>query len=402
MRIGEFSKKNNISIETIRHYIDLELIIPYKKGGQYEFDENSQKNLNKVLELKSLGFTLNEVKTILVYESLGKFTLEDSNLLNGIFKLKEKEINKKIKELSIMDEKLKNKIKEIAAKEEKKSINIGIHINMLKYFSCLSCGGDLNLEEGNIKNNKIIDGRLKCDCGSEYNIENGILIIENNNRDNENSYENIMEDYLKDTDFSYISNIKKGLDWGHNNLEKLDLNNKVLLEIGSGLGFTLRNLYNILNNSVYIAIDNDINKHIYLKSILENSNLNNNIILICTDFKKIPIKEETIDVFLDCSGSSNYWIEKNDFSINDILKYLKKDAYVLLSYIIFKKIKIDNSINIENRKNFNIKHIKEEIKKYRFNLIDEIATDYLTKPSTYENYFDKGEEVYTYMYYGKR
>lgn len=119
MRIGEFSKRNNISIDAVRHYIDLELIMPHKKGGQYEFDKNSQKNLNKILELKSLGFTLNEVKSILVYESLGKFTLEDSNLLKNIFKLKEKEISKKIQELLRMEEKLKNKINEITAKEEK-------------------------------------------------------------------------------------------------------------------------------------------------------------------------------------------------------------------------------------------------------------------------------------------
>lgn len=402
MKIGEFSRKNNISIETVRHYIDLELINPYKKGGQYDFEENSQRSLNKVLELKSYGFTLNEIKSILIYESLGKFTLEDSNLLKNIFKLKEKEISKKIQELLRMEEKLKNKIKEITAKEEKLTINIGIDINSLKYLSCIYCGGDLYLEEGNIKNNKIIDGKLKCKCKREYNIESGILIVENNKVSNDNSNENIMEDYLRETDINHISSLKKGLDWGHSNLEKIDLGNKVLLEIGSGLGFALRNLYNMLDNSIYIAIDNDINKHIYLKSFLENSNLNNNVILICTDFKKIPIKEEVIDIFLDCSGSSNYWFENNDFSIRDILKYLKKDAYVLLSYIIFKKIGLNNFIKMENRKNFNIKYVKEEINKNRFNTIDEISTDYINKPSLYENYFKEGEEVYIYMYFGKR
>ncbi len=402
MRIGEFSKKNNISIETVRHYIDLELITPYKKGGQYDFDEKSQRSLNKVLELKSYGFTLNEVKSILIYESLGKFSLEDSNLLKDIFKLKEKEINNKIQDLSIMEEKLKNKIKELTSKEEKNVIKVGIDINSLKYLSCVYCGGGLFLEEGNIKNNKIIDGKLKCKCNREYKIESGILIIENRIINNDNRNENIMEDYLRDTDINHISSIKKGLDWGQYNLEKIDLNNKVLLEVGSGLGFALRNLYSMLTNSIYIAIDNDITKHFYLKSLLENSNLNNNVILICTDFKKIPVKEEVIDVFLDCSGSSNYWFQKNDFSIKDILKYLKKDAYVLLSYIIFKKISLNNFIKTENRRNFNIKHIKEEIKSNMFYKIDEISTDYLNKPSLYENYFKEGEEVYVYMYFGKR
>lgn len=403
MRIGEFSKKNNISIEAVRHYIDLGLIIPYKKGGQYEFDENSQRNLNKVLELKSLGFTLNEVKSILIYEMLGKFTFNDEdNLLKNIFKLKEKEINKKIKELSHVEEKLKEKIIEITDKESKDRLSLGIDINNLKYLACVFCGDDLSLEEGNIKNNKIIDGKLKCRCGKEYNIESGILIVENDKMINENNYENFIEEYLKETDKDYTLNIREGLDWSYNKLEKLDLKNKLILEIGSGLGFILRNLYPILNDSVYVAIDNDINKHIYLKSLLEKSNLNNNIMLICTDFKKIPIKEDMVDIFFDGTGSSNYWFEENDFSIGDILKYLKLDSYVFLSYIIFKKISLNNSINKESRKNFNIKYIKEEIKKYKFNMIDEKNSGYTNKPSIYENYFNKDEEVYTYMYFGKR
>jgi len=37
MRIGKFSNINNISIDTIRHYMDLRLIIPENIGGQYFF-----------------------------------------------------------------------------------------------------------------------------------------------------------------------------------------------------------------------------------------------------------------------------------------------------------------------------------------------------------------------------
>lgn len=33
MKIGKFGEKNNLSIDTIRHYMDLRLIIPEKKGA---------------------------------------------------------------------------------------------------------------------------------------------------------------------------------------------------------------------------------------------------------------------------------------------------------------------------------------------------------------------------------
>lgn len=45
MRIGKFSNINNISIDTIRHYMDLRLIIPENIGGQYFFLIRGVKNL---------------------------------------------------------------------------------------------------------------------------------------------------------------------------------------------------------------------------------------------------------------------------------------------------------------------------------------------------------------------
>lgn len=405
MKIGEFSKINKISIETVRHYIDLGLIIPYKKGAQYEFNEKCQNDLKNILELKSLGFTLNEIKSIFIYETLGRLSnTEKNNILHDIFILKQKEINKKINELVEIESKLIKQIDDINEIEIKRNFDLGIDIKNLNLLSCVICGGDLYLEEGNIKNNQILEGKLKCSCGSGYSIKSGILIVdEYSEKNSDEVYNIIIEDYIKETDENYILNVRKGLDWACNELRNIDFVDKAILEIGTGLGFLLRNLYDELDDSsVYIAIDNNIEKHNYLKSLIERSDFKKNIMFICTDFKYIPIKRKSIDLFLDYGGSSNYWFDKNDFSIKDVLKYLKDDSYVGLAYILFNKFALSNFIKEENRKNFNINYIKEEIMKYNFNMISEQKSDYLNKPSIYEDYFSSSEEVYSYLYFGKR
>ena len=63
MKIGKFGEVNNLSIDTIRHYIDLSLIIP-EKGAHYFFDEYCQSDLELIIHYKDLGFSLNEIKEL--------------------------------------------------------------------------------------------------------------------------------------------------------------------------------------------------------------------------------------------------------------------------------------------------------------------------------------------------
>ena len=66
LKIGEFSKIFNVTIKTIRFYEKKELLKPYyidKYSGYRYYNEENIKQMNKILYLKKLGFSLDEIKT---------------------------------------------------------------------------------------------------------------------------------------------------------------------------------------------------------------------------------------------------------------------------------------------------------------------------------------------------
>ena len=64
MKISEFAAKYNVSNDTIRYYMKLNLITAEKEGSHYQFDERCEKQLEEILRLKKMNFFLQEIKEI--------------------------------------------------------------------------------------------------------------------------------------------------------------------------------------------------------------------------------------------------------------------------------------------------------------------------------------------------
>ncbi|MGH1042138.1 MerR family transcriptional regulator [Bacillus wiedmannii] len=405
MKIGKFGEVNNISIDTIRHYMDLGLIIPERKGSHYFFDEYCQTDLELILHYKELGFSLNEIKELFFYKNLAKsMNYKKDTFYQSLFKLKYDQMEQEIELLEKRRDKLKEVLHDLLLTNETSNSIIGIDLSVLHLLTCSNCSKKLILQDGIITNNQITEGRLLCNCGEEYIITSGIITAGKSFKLNEQtSLEDTISDYIHETDNAYLENMHREGEWAKKKLIHLNLNNKLILDLGSGLGFFLRNIYEELpEDCLYIAVDRDLNKLLFLKDVLARRNPKRNILFICADFLNIPIQNQSVDVVIDHSGTSNYSFEHEDFLLRELNPLFKTDCYLVSLFILFKNFSSNSQITNNFRENFTLSKVTKEIQNLHFQSIDESTSNYLKQGGKYEDFFVQGEEIYTYSFFGKR
>lgn len=405
MKIGKFAETNRLSIDTIRHYMDFGLIVPEKKGGQYDFDSRCQMNLENILELKGMGFSLNEIKMIFFYKNFGRLTdYEADHYYKMIYLDKFKKLEEEIKDLVNSREKLKQKLDQLKTKKSGPDSVMGVDLKVLDLLRCTKCSSPLTLQDGSISRNQVMEGKLECECGHSYTISSGVLMAEGALEHAAGMPEDShITEYILETDQSYLENLHLGLEWSKRKMEKLKLDNKILLELGSGVGFFLRNILEDLpENCLYIAVDRSFPRHLYLKGLLERSGLKRNILFICSDFLNLPLKDGISDVLIDHAGTSNYSFEHTSFLLKDIDHLIKNDAYLMASYLVFKNFSHKSKIKEAFRGNFMTEKVKEKVKELGYTMLDERKSGLVDKGGRFENFFVEGEEIFSYAIFGKR
>lgn len=402
MKIGAFAKQNMVTIDTIRYYIDMELLVPQKVNKQYEFDRQCQRDFDEIRFLKALGFTLTEIKDIFVVRHLGKMTpFEQDEYYKDIFREKVQETKAEIKRLSGKQSCLEAELRKLDAEKEQRAGRTGIRLDWLHHLACDKCGGSLVLQEATVEENMVISGKLRCSCGMEYSVRDGILFAYDGSGGGDPPPDVIS--YIQNTDTEYLNRIYKTLEWNAQHIHSGNLAGKVLLELGSGSGFFLRRIYSDLpEGAVYVATDCDPGKLRFLKGILEKADEKKGILFICCDFPRIPLKAASVDVLYDFSGTSNFSFEHKKFLPKLIERYLKPDSELLGSYIIFRNFSADSMIPVDFRSNFRIDPIKRQIEELGFIRQAEDISDVVTRGGMYESYFRSGEKVLNYSFAGKR
>ncbi len=417
MKIGQFATKHNTSIDTIRHYMSLGLLIPEKDNAQYDFDENCSHDFHEITELKKIGFTLNEIQQLILYRRIGKLTAYDQRITyTSFFEKKNEQIDHEIEKLNDMKLNLNRALDEMKVKlDQDKTVeidSIGVHLSSLDLFVCPVCHEPFEITEGSIQKGILVNATLTCPCDYKLQIIDGIIytpdVANGENHSIESTdlsqySEHYIDEYINTTHMDYLKKLHAGLSWSLRHVSSESLDGVVALELGSGHGYFMRHMLDRFPvNSTYIAVDHDPIKTMWLKKIIERSHPKCKIIFLCSDFVSMPLKEGTIDVLLDISGSSNFAFDQPEFLLELVDPLLKRNVLLHGYYILFENFVSKSKIPLSLRDGFKIKQIKSHLKALDYVCTDDFLSEPVEKGGPLEDYFVEGESVRTYLYSGKK
>jgi DNA-binding transcriptional MerR regulator len=413
MKIKEFSIKFDLSYDTIRYYMKLNLINPQKSGGHYDFDQEDQEDMEEILNLKEMEFSLEEIKEILSFKRIGRLSnYQKNSYYQNLYQQKLKMIDKRVIELKTAKKALNRHLKSLKKENNEKQNDLSLNLNLLDLFACPVCGSNLTLSAQKIENNRIHQGSLNCSCGEKIIIEDGILYTRDvyDREDGEEVFETDplfhVTDYIKQTDSEFMDQSYKSLEWLKNRLNYNDLKNKIILEPGSGYGLLLRNIYDQLPaNSTYICVEHNAELNRYLKSLLELSPSGPEVIFLTAELPNLPLKEKSRDYLIDYSGISNFSFHNQGFLPELLLEYFKEHFKMTAIFIIYHKFGAKNIVERKYRDYFIFSNIKNKLTEMGFELMAEYKSEIKKIDSSfgkYEQFAQIGDQIYSYQLQAKK
>ncbi len=310
MKIGKFAKLHNVSQDTIRHYIDLGLLVAEKKGGQYQFSDTDCSDMKKIIEYKNMSFSLGEIQKILTMQRISG---ENSNSFRKLFlpylEKKKKENEKVILQLNNINNSLKEKINYIKQHENKEVQKLGFPISSLQLLKCPACHKQLNLSEGIIENNNVIEAVINCGCGFTAKIEEGMYVDKRYVRTKLVNGKRMpsKEEYLASSSTQYNNFLYKGMALLVEQINKYQGEPKYILELDHCVGFFLMQFIKYLPaDATYILIDYDYERLGNLKRDLESYYNHKNFIFLCCNYESLPLRDSFADIIIDYQMTNKY------------------------------------------------------------------------------------------------
>lgn len=409
MKISQIAKKYDISIDTINYYVSYGLLVPPRKGAQRIFDERTERDLEMILELRALEFTLQEIHRILsLYRVSSLASRQDAEDLRKLYTEKKQYCQQERKRLSGVVQKLERKIDELQEQIQIAQPQVGLPISMLDLLCCPECGGALNIRDVNMNQRYIYSGTFQCACGYCAEIQNGIMLTPNKNKDvydkpdvNRDTYKNLPPHLISLYQVSY--------NWMIRQLERMDLRGKVVLETHVNAWFFMHNHQEYLDpQGKYIVIDKYPETLAMYKNVIDQQGYGRDILYIADSGIRLPVKKECIDLDIDFFAVNEHYFYWDSFLLEDIKPHFAKDARMLGTYFYFREgHKSMKTLLAEyptcSKYNFNREHFEKELARSGFEMLEQEDSGYTTSSGNNIgfSFHSEGERMYLMPYFAK-
>lgn len=267
MKIGEFARKHNVTIDTVRHYISQGLLTPLRVNTQYVFSEIDDRVMESILLLKSMNFKLEEMKAYLLFQTIyTNHSFSNMGSFRERFEQKREENLQQIAELERMNQMIALHL----AEEKDCAYHRGVPVSMLTDLACAGCKSELELSATQIAHNEIMEGELICPmCGKVYHIHEGILSDQPDMTiAKREEVAEVLEQYIAKNDEHYIQKLRELFQKASEIVSENSHNAKNILIDGDSAEF--------LDSSIFRAVPKDakvfvhVNQNLVLKEYMED------------------------------------------------------------------------------------------------------------------------------------
>ena len=364
MKIGAFSRKHHVSIDTVRYYIKLGLLLPLREGLRHNFDELCHENMEMIHHYKSLNFSLLEIQRLMSVQSLynGAHRIKRESVLE-VLKEKSLEVEQRIKKEKEALSRLKDQISAMESNQVPIKPYV-LPLSVLELLACPECGSRFAQGSESLKGNGFSD-TLICRCGFQIKVEGNILTVQElTSRFKQDNPNKFIREFLKNGEGSEI--VKA--------LDQMIYRESQRFRKRSGNILCFQNLpvipfYKPREDGYYILVSDN---RPYLDMIYESLCLFGGLehfILIHSSLELLPLKQGTISSIYDCFYSDQASLMNKSRYLDELVSLLTEEGDYLHIGLFTDKQEKSNGLA-----RFNLKNVTHEFLSHGLTLVESHTT----------------------------
>lgn len=403
LKISQAAKYSGLSIGAIRHYINLNLLIPEKINTKFYFTEDNLKTLKFISNLKKMGFKVKEIESIIALKTISNW-VEPEDLLDytEILMNQRERLDQSLKITEMQIHEINDELSNVSKLSKNYDIqSTGVPLKVLSNIFCPRCKRNLDFSNSQMNHKYIFNSMITCrQCGYHAQIVDGVIYTKSNPT-SQYDKPDISRSIYKDIPKELVVFIKKTYNWMMPRFNDLG-EGKVVLETHLNSFFFLYKHFKLLNKkNMYIIVDKFPEVISMYKKNIEYLNLDLDIVYIVNNDNLLPIKEKWIDIFVDYCSSNEHNIFNSTDLVSSIKKYLKDKGQIIGTYFSFdhnsaSRKRLSDLYPQNFEKNYDFQNYMDMMLNNGFKLLTHSREGVInhTGPGTAFHFHKDGEKLY--------